>query len=59
MVKDKNEDHANGTCQYRIRYASGAFQESGLTDGAWKKPRKAVIAAQDRPATVIMTAGSL
>jgi hypothetical protein len=55
----RKEVHANGTCQYRIRYASGAFQASGFTNGAHKKPRIAVEIAPTRPNVVKGTAADL
>ena len=48
----RNDDHANGTCQNRIRYASGAFQASGSTGGAQSRPRSNVVAAPVRPSAV-------
>ena len=51
-LKARNEDHANGTCQNRMRYASGAFQASGSTDGAQSRPSSSVAAAPDRPKAV-------
>ena len=48
----RNDDHANGTCQNSIRYASGAFQASGSTEGAQSSPSSNVVAAPVRPSTV-------
>ena len=50
--KARKEDQAKGTCQNRIRYASGAFHASASTDGAQRKPSNTVAAAPVSPMTV-------
>jgi hypothetical protein len=55
IAKERNEDHANGTWKYRIRYASGAVNASVFTAGAANRAYNAVTVATLTPNRVNIT----